>query len=46
MSKKSMVLFSGALGTVLAVWLYNNFCPFLGMLNATLPPIGIIIVLS
>lgn len=45
-SKKHMVLFSGTLGTVLAVWLYNNFCPFLGMLNATLPPIGIILVLS
>ena len=46
MSKKHMVLFSGALGTVLAVWLYNNFCPFLGMLNATLPPMGIILILS
>ena len=46
LSKKHMVLFSGALGTVLAVWLYNNFCPFLGMLNATLPPMGIILILS
>ena len=46
MSKKSMVLLSGTLGTVLAVWLYNNFCPFLGMLNATLPPMGIILILS
>ena len=46
MSKKSMVLFSGTLGTLLAVWLYNNFCGFLGMLNATLPPVGAIIVLS
>lgn len=45
-SKKHMVLFSGALGTVLAVWLYNNFCPFLGMLNATLPPMGIILILG
>lgn len=45
-SKKSMVLISGTLGTVLAVWLYNNFCPFLGLLNATLPPIGAIIVMS
>lgn len=46
MSKKSMVLLSGTLGTILAVWLYNNFCPFLGMLNATLPPMGIILILS
>lgn len=44
--KKKMVLAAGALGTVLAVWLYNNFCGFLGMLNATLPPIGIILVLN
>ncbi|MCQ2444878.1 MAG: cytosine permease [Mailhella sp.] len=44
--KRHMVLFSGALGTLLAVWLYNNFCGFLSMLNATLPPIGIILVLS
>lgn len=46
MNKKTMVLFSGTLGTVLAVWLYNNFCGFLSMLNATLPPIGIILVLG
>lgn len=44
--KKPMVLFSGVLGTVLAVWMYNNFCGFLSMLNATLPPVGIILVLS
>ena len=42
--KKPMVLFSGILGTVLAVWMYNNFCGFLSMLNATLPPVGIILV--
>lgn len=42
--KKPMVLFSGFLGTVLAVWMYNNFCGFLSMLNATLPPVGIILV--
>ena len=46
MSKKSMVLLSGTIGTVLAVWLYDNFCPFLAMLNATLPPMGIILILS
>lgn len=46
MNKKTMVLFSGTLGTVLAVWLYNNFCGFLSMLNATLPPVGIILVLG
>lgn len=45
-SKRSMVLFSGALGTVAAVWLYWNFCGYLSILNATLPPIGIILALG
>ncbi len=45
-SKRSMVLFSGALGTVAAVWLYWNFCGYLNILNATLPPIGIILALG
>ena len=45
-SKKTMVLISGAAGTVGAVWLYNNFCGWLSMLNATLPPVGIILILS
>jgi len=44
--KKPMVLFSGILGTILAVWMYNNFCGFLSMLNATLPPVGIILVID
>ena len=44
--KKPMVLISGIVGTILAVWLYNNFCGWLNILNCTLPPIGIILVLS
>ncbi len=44
--KKPMVLISGIIGTVAAVWLYNNFCGWLNILNCTLPPIGIILVLS
>jgi len=44
--KKPMVLVSGIVGTVLAVWLYNNFCGWLNVLNCTLPPVGIILVLS
>ena len=43
--KKPMVLLSGAIGTAAAVWLYWNFCGWLSMLNATLPPVGIILVL-
>lgn len=44
--KKPMVLLSGLIGTVAAVWLYYNFCNWLNVLNCTLPPVGIILVLS
>ena len=45
-SKKTMVLISGVIGTVAAVWLYWNFCGWLNVLNCTLPPVGIILILS
>ena len=45
-SKKAMVLISGIIGTIAAVWLYWNFCGWLNVLNCTLPPIGIILILS
>ena len=41
-----MVLISGIFGTLTAVWLYWNFCSWLNILNCTLPPCGIILVLS
>lgn len=44
--KRPMVLFSGALGTLTAIWLYNNFVGWLNVLNCTLPPVGAIIVLD
>ena len=44
--KKPMVLISGIVGTILSVWLYYNFCNWLNVLNCTLPPVGIILVLS
>ena len=44
--KKPMVLISGIIGTLLSVWLYYNFCGWLNILNCTLPPVGIILVLS
>lgn len=44
--KKPMVLISGAVGTLAAIWLYWNFCNWLNVLNCTLPPVGIILVLS
>ena len=45
-SKKLMVLISGIIGTVAAVWLYWNFCGWLNILNCTLPPVGIILILG
>ena len=42
----AMVLVSGIIGTVLSVWLYYNFTKWLNILNCTLPPVGIILVLS
>ncbi len=45
LSKKAMVIASGVLGTVTAVWLYWNFVGFLNVLNCTLPPVGIILIL-
>jgi cytosine permease len=44
--KKPMVIVSGIIGTVAAIWLYNNFIGWLNFLNATLPPIGAIIILD
>ncbi len=44
--KKIMVLVSGLIGTLAAVWLYWNFCGWLNVLNCTLPPVGIILILS
>ena len=45
-SKRTMVLICGLIGTLAAVWLYWNFCGWLNVLNCTLPPVGIILVLS
>ena len=44
--KKPMVLIAGIVGTMLSVWLYYNFCNWLNVLNCTLPPVGIILVIS
>ncbi len=44
--KSPLVLISGALGTVAAIWLYNNFTGWLNILNCTLPPVGAILILG
>ena len=46
LSKKAMVLVSGLIGTLAAVWLYWNFCGWLNVLNCTLPPVGIILIIN
>lgn len=44
--KKPMTLIAGIIGTAASVWLYYNFVGFLNVLNCTLPPIGMILVLG
>ncbi len=44
--KRPMVLVAGVVGTVTAIWLYNNFIAFLNILNATLPPVGALVILD
>ena len=44
--KKPMTLVSGIFATLTAIWLYNNFISWLSFLNATLPPVGVILVLD
>ena len=44
--KKPMTLIAGAIATLASLWLYNNFIGWLSFLNATLPPVGAILVLD
>lgn len=44
--KSPMVLIAGFVGTVAAIWLYNNFIGWLAFLNATLPPVGVIVAID
>ncbi len=38
--KRPLVIAAGVIGTVTALWHYDNFISWLNFLNATLPPIG------
>lgn len=42
--KRYTVLFNGILGTLAAIWLYNNFCGYLNILNILIPPVGAVII--
>ncbi|GAA0424748.1 MAG: cytosine permease [Bacillota bacterium] len=42
--KQKLVIFNGIIGTLAAMWLYNNFVGFLTLLGSALPPIGAIIL--
>ncbi len=42
--KKLLVLVNGALGTIMALYLYNNFVGWLSFLNTMLPSIGGVII--
>ena len=44
--KRPLVIAAGVIGTVTALWLYDNFISWLNFLNATLPPIGAILILD
>ena len=46
MPKKPLVIVAGVVGTAAAVWLYDNFVGWLAFLNATLPPIGALVILD
>ena len=42
--KNKLVIFNGIIGTIFAMWLYNNFIGWLTLLGGALPPIGAILL--
>lgn len=42
--KKVFVIINGLVGTIFAMWMYNNFVGFLTVLGAAIPSIGAIII--
>ncbi|WP_337263955.1 MULTISPECIES: cytosine permease [unclassified Serratia (in: enterobacteria)] len=45
-SSKMLSLLNGAIGTLSALWLYNNFVGWLTFLSSAIPPIGGIIIVD
>lgn len=44
LSSKTMSMINGIIGTLCAVWLYNNFIGWLTFLSTAIPPIGGVII--
>ena len=42
--KRLTVLVNGTIGTLAAVWLYNNFVSYLNFLNTIIPPVGAVLI--
>lgn len=42
---KPLILIGGGIGTVTAVWLYNNFVSYLSLLGGMIPPVGVVIII-
>jgi cytosine permease len=42
---KPMVIIGGAIGTIAALWLYNNFVSYLSLLGGMIPPVGAVIII-
>lgn len=43
-SKRSLVVVAGAIGTLASIWIYDHFISWLSILNCFLPPIGAVII--
>ncbi|MGL5258316.1 MAG: cytosine permease [Proteocatella sp.] len=45
-NSKIMVLIGGTIGTISAIWLYNNFVSWLSFLGSIIPPVGAVIIVD
>ena len=44
LSSKKLSVFNGIIGTIAALWLYNNFVDWLIFLSAAIPPVGGVLI--
>src|SRR5690606_5104396 len=44
LSSRTLSMINGAIGTLSALWLYNNFVGWLTFLSAAIPPVGGVII--